>query len=178
MEAVKILEVQPRGTLLVSSWHSIGSQRPSHFSTEAGTPPPPVPSSTCIYAPHHALPQQLTITPSALPYQPDPAPTHLSVVPIALSSYPPLQHDSRITVVVAKVPPPPPTTVPPPPPTSPPRNCDPSYPDVCLNPNAEDYDCAGGSGNGPLYVEGPISVSPPDPFDLDADSDGVGCERD
>jgi hypothetical protein len=87
--------------------------------------------------------------------------------------------DSRITVVVAKAPPPPPTTTPPPPPpTSAPRNCDPSYPDVCLNPNAEDYDCAGGSGNGPLYVEGPISVSPPDPFDLDADGDGVGCERD
>jgi len=86
--------------------------------------------------------------------------------------------DSRITVVVAKEPPPPPTTAPPPPPTSPPRNCDPSYPDVCLNPNAEDYDCAGGSGNGPLYVEGPISVSPPDPFGLDADGDGVGCERD
>jgi beta-lactam-binding protein with PASTA domain len=86
--------------------------------------------------------------------------------------------DSRITVVVAKAPPPPPTTAPPPPPTSAPRNCDPSYPDVCLNPNAEDYDCAGGSGNGPLYVEGPISVSPPDPFGLDADDDGVGCERD
>jgi PASTA domain len=86
--------------------------------------------------------------------------------------------DSRITVVVAKAPPPPPTTAPPPPPTSAPRNCDPSYPDVCLNPNAEDYDCAGGSGNGPLYVEGPISVSPPDPFGLDADGDGVGCERD
>lgn len=83
--------------------------------------------------------------------------------------------DTRITVVVAKAPPPPPTTAPP---TSAPRNCDPSYPDVCLNPNAEDYDCAGGSGNGPLYVEGPISVSPPDPFGLDADGDGVGCERD
>jgi hypothetical protein len=86
--------------------------------------------------------------------------------------------DSRITVVVAKAPPPPPTTAPPPPPTSAPRNCDPSYPDVCLDPNAEDYDCAGGSGNGPLYVEGPISVRPPDPFGLDADGDGVGCERD
>jgi PASTA domain len=83
--------------------------------------------------------------------------------------------DTRITVVVAKAPPPPATTAPP---TSAPRNCDPSYPDVCLNPNAEDYDCAGGSGNGPLYVEGPISVSPPDPFGLDADGDGVGCERD
>jgi hypothetical protein len=86
--------------------------------------------------------------------------------------------DSRITVVVAMAPPPPPTTAPSPPPTSAPRNCDPSYPDVCLNPNAEDYDCAGGSGNGPLYVDGPIAVSPPDPFGLDADGDGLGCERD
>jgi hypothetical protein len=84
--------------------------------------------------------------------------------------------DSRITVVVAKAPPPPPTTAPPPP-TSPPRNCDPSYPDVCLNPNAEDYDRAGGSGNGPLYVEGPISVSPPDPSGLDADGRRLGLQK-
>jgi hypothetical protein len=54
----------------------------------------------------------------------------------------------------------------------------PVLPEVCLQPSAEDYDCAGGSGNGPLYVEGPISVRPPDPFGLDADGDGVGCERD
>jgi hypothetical protein len=86
--------------------------------------------------------------------------------------------DSRITLVVAKAPPPPPTTAPPPPPpTAPPRNCDPSYPDVCLDPNAEDYDCAGGSGNGPKYVEGPLRVRPPDPFDLDREGDGVGCEN-
>jgi hypothetical protein len=80
-------------------------------------------------------------------------------------------------VVVAKAPPPPPTTAPPPPTTAPSRNCDPSYPDVCLDPNAEDYDCAGGSGNGPRYVEGPIRVRPPDPFDLDREGDGWGCER-
>jgi hypothetical protein len=47
---------------------------------------------------------------------------------------------------------------------------------VCLDPDAEDYDCAGGSGNGPKYVEGPIRVRPPDPFELDADGDGWGCE--
>jgi hypothetical protein len=84
--------------------------------------------------------------------------------------------DSRITMVVAKTPPPP-TTTPPPPTTASSRNCDPSYPDVCLDPNAEDYDCAGGSGNGPRYVSGPIRVRPPDPFDLDREGDGWGCER-
>jgi hypothetical protein len=85
--------------------------------------------------------------------------------------------DSRITLVVAKAPPPPPTTAPPPPTTAPSRSCDPSYPDVCLDPNAEDYDCAGGSGNGPRYVSGPIRVRPPDPLDLDREGDGWGCER-
>jgi hypothetical protein len=82
--------------------------------------------------------------------------------------------DSRVTLLVAKAPPP--TTAPPPPSTAPAENCDPSYPDVCLDPSAEDYDCAGGSGNGPEYVEGPIRVRPPDPFGLDADDDGWGCE--
>ena len=60
--------------------------------------------------------------------------------------------------------------------TSPQPDCHPSYPDVCLDPEATDYDCAGGSGNGPEYVRGPIRVLPPDPFDLDREGDGVGCE--
>jgi hypothetical protein len=84
--------------------------------------------------------------------------------------------DSRITLVVAKTPPPPPSTAPPPPTTAPSQNCDPSYPDVCLGPEAVDYDCAGGSGDGPKYVSGPIRVRAPDPFDLDRDGDGWGCE--
>ena len=45
-----------------------------------------------------------------------------------------------------------------------------------LNPNAVDYDCAGGAGDGPRYVEGPLRVRPPDPFDLDREGDGWGCE--
>ena len=62
--------------------------------------------------------------------------------------------------------------------TAPPaRNCDPAYPDKCLHDGIGDYDCAGGSGNGPNYVSGPIRVRPPDPFGLDADGDGVGCEK-
>ena len=53
---------------------------------------------------------------------------------------------------------------------------DPSYPDVCLDPNVEDYDCAGGSGNGPYYVQGPITVVGDDHYGLDRDGDGVACE--
>ncbi len=60
--------------------------------------------------------------------------------------------------------------------SAPARNCDPAYPDACLHDGIGDYDCAGGSGNGPNYVDGPIQVRSPDPFDLDRDSDGVGCE--
>ncbi|WP_106410133.1 excalibur domain-containing protein [Pseudofrankia saprophytica] len=55
-------------------------------------------------------------------------------------------------------------------------NCDPAYPDVCLEDGKGDYDCAGGSGNGPNYVRGPVRVLAPDPFGLDADGDGVGCQ--
>lgn len=55
-------------------------------------------------------------------------------------------------------------------------SCDPNYSGACLNPNASDYDCAGGSGNGPLYVQGPITVVGTDHYDLDAYGDGVGCE--
>jgi hypothetical protein len=83
---------------------------------------------------------------------------------------------SAITLVIARALPPPPTTQPPPPPTTPARNCHPSYEGACLDPTASDYDCAGGSGNGPKYVQGTVKVHPPDPFDLDADSDGLGCE--
>ena len=83
---------------------------------------------------------------------------------------------SAITLVIAKALPPPPTTQPPPPPTTPSRSCHPSYEGACLDPTASDYDCAGGSGNGPKYVQGPVRVRPPDPFDLDADGDGLGCE--
>jgi len=46
----------------------------------------------------------------------------------------------------------------------------------CLHDGVGDYDCAGGAGNGPNYVEGPIRVLAPDPFDLDRDGNGLGCE--
>jgi hypothetical protein len=64
-----------------------------------------------------------------------------------------------VTLVVAKPPGP---------------SCDPNYSD-CLKPNALDYDCAGGSGDGPLYT-GRVDVLGVDHYGLDSDGDGVGCE--
>jgi resuscitation-promoting factor RpfB len=54
------------------------------------------------------------------------------------------------------------------------NGCDPNY-TPCV-PIASDVDCAGGSGNGPAYVEGPIHVIGSDPYDLDRDGDGVACD--
>jgi hypothetical protein len=80
----------------------------------------------------------------------------------------------------------PPTTAPPPPPpttAAPPTTieapapapaCHPSY-SGCV-PVADDVDCAGGSGNGPAYVSGPVNVIGPDVYGLDSDHDGIGCE--
>jgi resuscitation-promoting factor RpfB len=52
-------------------------------------------------------------------------------------------------------------------------NCTPGY-SPCLPP-ASDYDCRGGSGNGPEYT-GPVRVTGSDPYDLDRDGDGKACE--
>ena len=57
---------------------------------------------------------------------------------------------------------------------APERQCHPSY-SGCLDPNAYDYDCAGGSGNGPRYT-GRVIVYGYDEFGLDRDGDGIGCE--
>ena len=53
------------------------------------------------------------------------------------------------------------------------NNCTPGY-SPCLPP-ASDYDCAGVSGDGPAYT-GFVRVTGSDPYGLDADGDGVGCE--
>jgi hypothetical protein len=69
---------------------------------------------------------------------------------------------TEITAVGSKPPPPPPS-------------CDPNYSGACV-PIASDVDCAGGSGNGPAYVSGPVNVIGSDIYGLDRDGDGVGCE--
>ncbi len=61
-----------------------------------------------------------------------------------------------------------------PPPEPPIDTCTSGY-TPCL-PLASDYDCAGGSGDGPEYVYGTVTVTGSDPYGLDADDDGSGCE--
>jgi hypothetical protein len=55
------------------------------------------------------------------------------------------------------------------------QDCHPSYQGACLDPNASDYDCEGGSGDGPEYT-GPVQVVGADDYDLDSDGDGSACE--
>jgi hypothetical protein len=57
-----------------------------------------------------------------------------------------------------------------------PPNCDPNYEGACLTPGIGDYDCAGGSGDGPNYVSGPVAVVGADIYGLDANGNGIGCE--
>ena len=55
------------------------------------------------------------------------------------------------------------------------ENCDPNYVGACLDPDSPDYDCEGGEGNGPDYT-GRVEVVGDDPYGLDRDGDGIGCE--
>ena len=57
------------------------------------------------------------------------------------------------------------------------QECDPNYAGKCV-PIASDVDCAGGGGNGPAYVEGPVRVVGVDKYRLDRDGDGIACEKD
>jgi len=54
------------------------------------------------------------------------------------------------------------------------EECDPNY-SGCLDPNSPDYDCEGGSGDGPDYT-GTVTVLGVDHYGLDDDSDGTGCD--
>ncbi|CAH0255342.1 hypothetical protein SRABI76_03349 [Microbacterium oxydans] len=79
---------------------------------------------------------------------------------------------NEVTSTGTRQPPPPPAPVPF---VQPAGNCHASYAGVCV-PIDSDVDCAGGSGNGPSYVRGPLQVVGPDVYDLDRDGDGIACD--
>lgn len=100
-------------------------------------------------------------------------PTTTSAAPTTTAPPPPSPTAPPATAPPTTAPPPPPpTTIAAPQPAA--SGCDPNY-SGCV-PVASDVDCAGGSGNGPAYVSGPVEITGADPYDLDADGDGLGCE--
>ena len=80
----------------------------------------------------------------------------------------------QVTSVGTRVPYVAPVPVPAPAPA--PSGCDANYSGACV-PVASDVDCAGGSGNGPAYVQGPVTIVGSDVYDLDRDGDGIACDR-
>jgi len=53
-------------------------------------------------------------------------------------------------------------------------DCNPNY-DPCVPNDPVDVDCLPGTGNGPSYVTGPVTVIGVDVYELDRDGDGIGC---
>lgn len=96
------------------------------------------------------------------------------------------RHGRAVAVIITeRAPSPSPAPAPPPAPSpsspspspspTPSPACDPNYQGACLDPSALDYDCLGGSGDGPRYT-GRVVVVGYDHYGLDADRDGIGCE--
>jgi hypothetical protein len=118
----------------------------------------------------------LVVTNSAVPAseatpRPTPRPTPIpTAVPTAIPTAVPTPIPTAVPVVVPVV------VATPVPFVAPPATCHTSYVGVCLTPGIGDYDCAGGSGNGPNYIMGPFQVVGPDEYGLDSDGDGTGCE--
>ncbi len=126
--------------------------------------PTPVPP-TAIPVP----PTATSVAPTATPIPPTPTPLPPTATPVPATP----------TVVAPTVTPVPPATavaptaVPQPVAAPASQDCTPGYSPCILR--GSDVDCAGGSGNGPRYV-GRVTVNGSDPYDLDRDNDGVGCE--
>jgi hypothetical protein len=55
------------------------------------------------------------------------------------------------------------------------ENCHAGYTGACLKPDAVDYDCRGGNGDGPDFVGAPVRVTGSDPYELDGNGDGWAC---
>jgi hypothetical protein len=140
------------GTLVVALIAATGSPAavaPSSISNS------PVPTAFALVPPIVSTPE------------PTPPPTPTATPQPTPSSEPTLAPTPKRT--------PKPTPRPTPRPVKTASSCHPSYKGVCLRQNRGDYDCAGGSGDGPNYVRPPFRVVGPDEFGLDRDHDGRGC---
>lgn len=112
--------------------------------------------------------QHVATVPSTTTRPTVPPTTRLPIV----ATIPPTVAPTAPPTIAPTTPPAPPQVAAPPPPSS---NCHPNY-GGCVPNDPVDVDCAGGSGNGPSYVRGPIQVIGADVYGLDADHDGIACE--
>jgi len=147
---------------------------PDKFETDVAPAPPAnaaAPAAIATPVPPTATPVPPTATPIPPTATPVPPPTPVPPTATPVPPPPPTAVPPTSTPVPATATPvpPPPTPVP-----QPSQSCTPGY-SPCIPP-ASDVDCAGGSGNGPEYVQGPVYVTGPDIYGLDRDNDGVGCE--
>ncbi len=139
----------------------VKDDEPSGCSSAAGdelaAPPPTTIARTTVAPPTTTIP-----------------PTTVATTTTTTTTLPPTTAATTTTTMAP--PPPPPTTTLAVQPFFPASECDPNYEGACV-PIASDVDCAGGSGNGPAYVQGPVYVIGSDIYGLDGnDNDGVGCE--
>lgn len=146
----------------------------------ASEPPAPVTTATPTTATQTtAAPTTATPAPASSSAGPTPSTTRsptptATPKPVVPKPVAPKPVAPKVVVPRPVVPKPAPArTTAPKPPAAP--ACHPSYAGACLDPDASDYDCAGGSGNGPLYT-GTVRVVGPDVFDLDRDGNGIGCD--
>ena len=146
----------------------IGAATGCRHSSVPEPAPAPVPVVEQAPAPAPALATPTAPAPAPLP-QPDPVPAPAPAPKAAPAPAP--------APKAAPAPAPAPRVAPAPkaaPKAASPGGCDPNYAG-CV-PIASDVDCAGGNGNGPAYVRGPVTVTGRDIYGLDADHDGIGCD--
>ena len=106
-------------------------------------------------------------------------PRTIPVLTVPRRTIPPPRTIVALTVPTVPRAPLPPIPQPPPivPIAAPPEDCSPHY-SPCV-PIAFDVDCASGTGDGPVYVVGPVYViDGQDPYGLDGNNhNGIGCEN-
>lgn len=152
------LAVAASALLLFAPAAIVASQHPVALTAPTATRSPSHEQSTGTARP----------TPTATP-SPSSSPTPTSTPPTAVVVPVPIAEP------LPEEPAPAPAEPDPAPPAIDTGGCDPNYSSPCV-PIASDVDCAGGSGDGPAYVVGPVYVAGGDPYDLDRDGDGIGCD--
>lgn len=143
--------------------------KPQAFAAE----PSPA-ASTAPATPAATQPRPATAVNSAAPPTATAAPSIAALAGAQEAATPTLPPPTRTPVPPTAVPPtatrPAPTPVPP---TATPNaraNCSPSYPTLCLPRTGNTVNCADLTARN-------FPVLPPDHHQLDADADGIGCER-